>query len=116
MDFHKFASEFELPLVRIWRAGESCSTPKGQLLSGVYESSYCCFRVLEQDDSVQAVFGKLRRIFSELCESERDLLATEGIVKSLFCSVEEGVTIRIEDLRFLIDNEINLEIDRFVYD
>jgi hypothetical protein len=59
----KIRSTMALPCFRSWAVGEQRSTPKGELLHGTYDHSYCAFEIGEGDD------GKLADLLRQALKS-----------------------------------------------
>jgi len=111
MDLADIANAVGLPIARIWVAGKDRKTPKGEPLEGVYQESYCAFKVTTTEGTIPAAITSVDTALRRAVSSHA-LLRGRGLEKILFCTLmDEGEIIDCEALGRLVKWGIRLEID-----
>ena len=110
-DLEIFAASLSFPISRIWKAGENRKTTQGVCLEGVYQESYCVFKI---PSSIPTITEAISVIRAELLAAPRlqPILKNLSYKKSLYCTLEAGGEILdLAALSSLVNLGIALEID-----
>lgn len=111
LDLADIAKAVGLPIARIWTAGKDRRTPKGDPLEGVYQDSYCAFRVVTAEETISAAIATIDTVL-HVAVSSQAILQGQELKKSLYCTLmSEGEIIDEVSLRRLVEWGIQLEID-----
>lgn len=110
LDLAEIAKEIGLPIARIWTSGKERRTLKGDPLDGVYQWSYCAFKVTEAE-TISAAIVIVDAALQSVAISHATLQDIY-LKKSLYCTLMgEGEIIDKESLGCLVKWGIQLEID-----
>ena len=111
LDLNDIAAAVALPIFRIWTAGDSRKTMNGDPLDGVYESSYCVFKVVTEEETLPAAISAVD-VALRAAANAYPVLKSVEIEKSLYCTLmEEGETVDPASLALLVAWDIGLEIE-----
>lgn len=111
MDLADIAKAVGLPITRIWTAGKDRQTPRGDLLEGVHQESYCAFSVVTTEETIPAALVIIDTALRLAVSSQR-ILQGQELEKSLYCTLMgEGEIVDLESLRRLVEWNIQLEIE-----
>lgn len=109
-DLSRLAAKLQLPVSRIWTAGESRATPQGDPLVGAQRESYCAFRIVTAAGTIEAAIELLRQMLAT-SPSLKSELSIPGLSRSLYCTIEaEGEVLEVDSLKALVDMGVKLEI------
>ena len=111
MDLTDIANAVGLPIARIWVAGKDRKTPRDEPLEGVYQGSYCAFKVVTTVGGIPAAIASIDTALRGAVSTYALLRGLE-VEKILFCTLmNEGEIIDCESLGRLVEWGIRLEID-----
>lgn len=109
-DLSNLAKKLQLPVSRIWTAGEARSAPKGDALTGKQQESYCAMKIVTPAGTIAAAIDAIRHALAGSPSLTSDF-STAHLRKSLYCTLEsEGEVLELDALRALLEMEIRLEI------
>lgn len=111
LDLGAIASAIGLPIVRIWTAGQSRETPRGNSLEGERKNSYCAFDIATPQGTINEAVVVVDTALSKAAVAHGILRSSE-IEKSLYCTIiGNGEVIHVTALQQLGDWGIRLELD-----
>lgn len=100
---------------RHWNVGEARTTPKGQVLEGVWETSYATFRLVDkQRSTLSQVLSTCERQLvdrAEVLEQIRKAGGTSELFVGWFLERDGGDTLPSELLRGLANLGLDLSLD-----
>jgi hypothetical protein len=112
LDLSGYTKLFVFPVARVWRKGEQRTTPKGDLLEGIYEDSYCCFSIPTLSGGIVAAIETIEKSIESLDQDNVAQLMGSNITKSLFCTIgDDGEEIPPHSLAVLSKYEIRLDLN-----
>lgn len=115
MDPEEICSELGLRPERKWKVGSQRTTPKGDVLKGVYEETYCCFKLQHPKNQGLADFLiKVSAQFEVHSEFFKRIRSTGGTIEFFigwYSDKNSGEVFDWELLAKLAEFRINLSMD-----
>lgn len=115
MDPDDISNELGLRPERNWKVGSQRTTPKGDILKGVYKETYCCFHLPHLKNQGLADFlKKIGKKFEIHSEFFKRILSTGGTLEFFigwYSSENSGEEFDWKILAKLAELQINLSLD-----
>jgi hypothetical protein len=117
MNFTDFAKRLGLPVAQLWTKGDPRRTPKGDLLAGTRDTSYCSISLEVGDtlDLAEAMASSLSLI--EMAGEELKGIVQTGGTASIaigwFCSGDAGASVPAHLVAKLA--QLDLTLDFYLY-
>lgn len=110
MDLRLLAETLQMPVARIWTAGDQRITLDGTPLEGLYADSYCALKVADEEGHIAAAIDVVDAALRRAPEWKA-ALQDAHMRKSLYCTVmNEGEVLDFHCLEKLLEWRITLEI------
>ncbi|GKS93400.1 hypothetical protein AVAK2825_02715 [Acidovorax sp. SUPP2825] len=111
-DLSKLGEALEFPVARLWKSGDKCRSPNGDLLGGCYEESYLALKIKPPSKSIPEAIELIRIAFAKVPVELLPIINDPTLRKILYCTIESGAEeLRLPEIKVLFDLGIELGFD-----
>lgn len=111
-DLSKLGAALGFPVARIWRSGDQCRSPSGDLLEGCHEQSYLALKIRPLSRSIPEAIELIQIAFAQVSVDLLPILNDPILRKILYCTIESGgEELRLPEIKVLFDLGIELGFD-----